>query len=241
MCYLWLIKGTFGRICQWLFVDKLAWWLANPERRYLATWECDSTMLCVSRIAVAKKHPEHHDTLRKYLVLVCMFFFFWKSPVCPEVLKFCAEYAPRAWTRQKWWVFSVRGPAGNRSTEQSSRDADSSAAESHTPKRSPPIDKKWKSTFKYKAPVFLNHKLLKYMLPVTYFVSLSPCWFPDSLGQRAPAWRPARGLCRRHNRGRPPQTPRAPGAFPAASWLAPAALQKHNTRWWKPASNSFCY
>ena len=211
MCYLWLIKGT-------------------------TTWERDSTMLCVSKIAVAKKHPEHHDTLRKYLV--CMFLF--GKVLYVLRLKFPAEYAPRAWTPQKWWVSSVRGPAGNRSTEQSSRDADSSAAESHTPKRSPPIEKK-KSTFKYKAPAILNHKILKYMQPVTYFVSPSPCWFPDSLGQRAPAWRPARGLCRRHNRGRPPRTPRAPGAFPVASWLAPAALQNHNTRWWKPASNSFCY
>lgn len=93
MCYLWLIKGTFGRICQRLFVDKLAWWLANPERRYLTTWECDSTMLCVSRITVAKKHPEHHDTLKKYLVLVCMFFFL-KSPVCPEVKIPCRIRTP---------------------------------------------------------------------------------------------------------------------------------------------------
>ena len=53
-----------------------------------------------------------------------------------------AEYAPQAWTRQIWWVFSAPGPGDNRSTEQSARGADSSAAESHTPEHSPPAEKR---------------------------------------------------------------------------------------------------
>lgn len=78
-----------------------------------------------------------------------------------------------------------------------------------------------------------------FLTDVRLFFSHSPCWFLDSRDQRAPAWRPARGPCLRHSRGRPPRMPRAPGAFLVASWLAPAVLQKQNTRWWKPTINSF--
>lgn len=63
--------------------------------------------------------------------------------------------------------------------------------------------------------------------------SLSPCWFPDSPDQRAPASRPAHGLCRRRSRGIPPRMRLARGAFLVASWLAPVELQKNNTTWWK--------
>jgi len=159
---------------------------------------------------------------------------------------YTAEYTPRAWTPQKWWVFSVPGPEDNRSTERSDHVADSSAAEFHTPERSLPAEKEMtlllvdhKITLS-NARDACSERLIPNRCDFPLAAHLSPCLFPDSQDQRAPAWRPAPGPCRHHSRGRLPRTPLAPGAFPVASWLAPAVLQKHKTRW-KTTNNSFGY
>lgn len=151
------------------------------------------------------------------IILGYFFFCFYPNATCKT-----AEYAPQAWTQQKWWVSFGRGPEDTHSIERSVRGADSSAAESHTPEHSPPTEYIKNSSWSMKQKTFdLKHGVCD---PLRFF---SPCWFLDSRDQTAPAWRLARGLCRHHSRGIPPRTPLAPGAFLVASWLAPAELQKH--------------
>lgn len=159
-----------------------------------------------------------HPWILLLLSLDIIFFSFNLNATCTT-----AEYAPRAWTQQKWWVSSGRGPEDTHSIERSARGADSSAAESHTPEHSPPTEYIKNSSWSMKPQSCdLKHAVSDSLR------SFSPCWFLDSRDQTAPAWRLARGLCRHHSRGIPPRTPLAPGAFLVASWLVPAELQKHS-------------
>lgn len=174
--------------------------------------------MCVWFDVKTSAYGSLQPTQLDYDILGYFLFCFNPNATCTA-----AEYAPQAWTQQKWWVSSGRGPEDTHSIERSARGADSSAAESHTQEHSPPTEYIKNPSWSMRPQSCdLKHAVSDSLC------SFSPCWFLDSRDQTAPAWRPARGLCRHHSRGIPPRTPLAPGAFLVASWLAPAELQKHS-------------